>query len=248
MKKFYVQNKDGVFGWVHIMLVLVAAIIIFKMLIDENPVIQVFRYWLPLSGRTIVIDPGHGGVDGGTYHRDGTLEKNINLQVALKLKNLMEKRGANVIMTRTQDVALDRLNNKSEYRHRRDLIARTDIINRAQPDIFISVHVNAEKSSINTRGPMVFYYRESRDGRSMAFFFQKRLEEAYESSGQKVKARTPVPNSSLFLLCNTKVPGVIVELGFITNPEDRELLTNEGFQQKLSQYILYAVEDYFKKS
>lgn len=228
--------------------VLLAAIIVYNMLIEKNPAIQAFRYWLPLSGRTIVIDAGHGGVDGGTYHMDGTLEKNINLQVALKLKSFMEKRGANVIMTRMQDVALDRLNNKSEYRHKRDLIARADIINRSQPDIFISLHVNAEKSSANTRGPMVFYYRRNEESRRLADFIQKRLEEAYESSGQEIRARKSLPNSTLFLLCNTDVPGVIAELGFITNPSDRQLLTSEVFQQKLSQYILYAVEDYFKNS
>jgi N-acetylmuramoyl-L-alanine amidase len=245
MKKFYVQNKDGVFGWVHVILVLAAAIIIFKMLIEENPAVRVFRYWLPLSGRTIVIDAGHGGIDGGTYHRDGTLEKNINLQVALELKGLLERSGANVIMTRTKDVALDRLNNKSEYRHKRDLIARVDIINRACPELFLSIHVNAERSSINTRGPMVFYFRGSDESRRLAGFLQKRLEEAYESLGQKVKARKPISNSSLFLLCNTNVPGAIVELGFITNPQDRALLTTKEFQQKLSQHILYALKDYF---
>jgi len=245
MKKFYILKRVDVFRRVYIILPLIAVIIIFKLLYREDPVMQVFRYWLPLSGRIIVIDAGHGGIDGGTYTQDGALEKNINLQVALKLKGLLEKTGANVIMTRTKDVALDGLNNKSEYRHRRDLIARADIINRAHPDIFISIHVNAERSSVNTRGPMVFYYRGSEKSRRLAGFLQKRLEEAYGSSGQEVKARKPLPNSSLFLLCNTNAPGVIAELGFITNPRDRAILTNGGFQQKLSQYILYALEDYF---
>jgi len=245
MEKFYILKRADAFRKGYIILALIAAIIIFILLYKKDPVIQVFRHWAPLSGRIIVIDAGHGGIDGGTYHQDGTLEKTLNLQVALKLKRLLEKTGADVIMTRTKDVALDGLNNKSEYRHKRDLIARTDIINRAHPDIFISIHVNAERGSANTRGPMVFYYRESENSRKLAGLLQKRLEEAYGSSGQAVRARRPLPNSSLFLLCNTDVPGVIVELGFITNPRDRAILTTGGFQQKLSQYMLYALEDYF---
>ena len=62
---------------------------------------------------------GHGGIDGGANYKDGTLEKDINLQVSLKLKRLLEKEGVNVIMTRTKDIALDYLNNKSKYRHKR---------------------------------------------------------------------------------------------------------------------------------
>ncbi|MDI3480685.1 MAG: N-acetylmuramoyl-L-alanine amidase [Tepidanaerobacteraceae bacterium] len=248
MKKLFAQNREVFLSRIHIILILLAVILIDNMLSGKNPTVHVFRYWLPLSGRTIVIDAGHGGIDGGTYHKDGTLEKNINLQVALKIKNLMEKRGANVIMTRTQDVSLDSLNNKSDYRHKRDLIARSDIINKARPDIFISVHVNAERSSTSTRGPMVIYYRESEKSRRLAEFVQKRLEEAYIAAGQKIRARKPLSNSTLFLLCNTDVPGVIVELGFITNPADKSLMVKEEFQQKLSQHILFAVEDYFKKS
>lgn len=245
MKNFYWIKKCPIAGHIYIILILVTAVIVVKLLYGKNPALRVFRHWAPLSGRIIVIDPGHGGIDGGTYTRDGTLEKDINLQVALELKRLLEKSGANVIMTRTKDVALDRLNNKSEYRHRRDLIARADIINRAHPDLFLSIHVNAERSSINTRGPMVFYFRGSDESSRLAGFLQRRLEEAYGSSGQKVKARKPISNSSLFLLCNTNVPGAIVELGFITNPQDRALLTTKEFQQKLSQHILYALKDYF---
>lgn len=245
MRKLYIINRTRVIRTAYIVLLLAAVITIFQISYKKNLAIMVFKYWVPLAGKTIVIDPGHGGIDGGTYNRDGTLEKNINLQVAMELKSLLEKNGANVVMTRTKDVALDKLNGKSEYRHKRDLIARADIINRVRPDIFISVHVNADTSSTTVRGPMVFYFRGSEEGQRLAGFLQKRLEEAYEKSGQTVRKRKPLSNSSLFLLCNTKVPGAIVEIGFITNPQDRMLLKSLEFQRKISQHLLYAIKDYF---
>lgn len=245
MKSFCKWSNYPFARHMYIIFILLTAAMVAKLLYGKNPALRVFRHWAPLSGRIIVIDPGHGGIDGGTYTRDGTLEKDINLQVALELKRMLEKSGVSVIMTRTRDVALDGLNDKSEYRHKRDLIARVDIINSAHPDLFLSIHVNAERSSINTRGPMVFYFRGSEESGRLAGFLQKRLEEAYESSGQKVKARKPISNSSLFLLCNTKVPGAIVELGFITNPQDKALLTSKEFQKRLSEHIVYALKDYF---
>lgn len=205
--------------------------------------LPVFGLYSSLSRKVIAIDPGHGGIDGGANHSDGTLEKNINLQVALKLKNLLEKSGANVVMTRSEDTALDHLNKKSKSRHKRDLIARSDIINKTDPDIFLSIHVNADKSCSNTSGPMVFYHRESDKSRRIAAHVQEQLEDAYLNEGYAVRRRRAQPNSSLFLLCKTKCPGVIIELGFMTNPRDRSLLKNKQFQDKLCQAILIAIEN-----
>jgi len=227
--------------WAFLIFTLIA-----KTLYESNSSISVFHAWIPLSRKIIVIDPGHGGIDGGTNYKQ-ILEKDINLDVSLKLKRSLEKEGANVIMTRTEDIALDELNTKSEYRHIRDLIARQDIINNVSPDLFISIHVNAEKGSQRTSGPMVFYYNNSEVSRKVAVFLQRRLEEAYINSGYDVARRKPVPNTTLFLLKNTKYPGVIVELGFMTNPRDRSILINEDFQKSLSQAIILALKDYFKK-
>ncbi|ADL08527.1 N-acetylmuramoyl-L-alanine amidase [Thermosediminibacter oceani] len=210
-----------------------------------NRVLPVFWARSPLAGKTVVIDPGHGGIDGGTYHKDGTLEKHINLAVATKLKGVLEKSGAKVVMTRTKDESLDHRNNKSNSRHKRDLIARVDIINEVKPDIYLSLHVNAERGSPATRGPMVFYYIEDEESKRLAELIQAQLEEAYKSAGQEVRKRRPFANSSLFLLCNARVPGVIVELGFMTNAADRRLLQNADFQYKLSSAIERALREYF---
>lgn len=211
----------------------------------KNQVLPVFWMYSPLAGKTIVIDPGHGGIDGGTYHKDGTLEKHINLSVAIKLKRVLERSGAKVVMTRTKDESLDYKNNKSKSRHKRDLIARVDIINEVNPDVFLSLHVNAERNSPATRGPMVFYYRTSEESRRLAELIQARLEEVYKSAGQEVRKRKPYANSSLFLLCNAKTPGVIIEMGFMTNATDRKLLQNAEFQNKIASAIELALREYF---
>jgi N-acetylmuramoyl-L-alanine amidase len=243
MKKPY-NEKRYIFN---IFLFFLSAIAIMRIVYITSPTISVFKALAPLAGRVIVIDPGHGGIDGGTFLDDGTLEKDINLQIGLQLKKCLERSGAHVIMTRTKDIALDNQNSESKYRHKRDLIARADIINSSYPDVFLSLHINAEKSSAKTRGPIVFYFRESEQSKLLGEILQQRLEEAYEKSGQFIRPRKAHPNSSLFLLKNTQVPGVIVELGFMTNPADKSLLLSSDFQEKLCQHITLGLRDYFLK-
>jgi len=227
-----------------ISLALLISVIAIHYLYGHNFAVSVLSTWLPLSGKVIIIDPGHGGIDGGaTYNR--ILEKDINLDVSLKLKKMLENEGANVILTRSKDISLDHLNKKSEYRHKRDLISRVDIINNTMPDIFLSIHVNAEKSSPKTAGPMVFYHFDSVNSRRLAQYLQKKLEEAYAEVGHTTPKRKPYGNTSLFILKNTKPPGVIVELGFITNSRDRQLLTTQNFQTRIAKAIVLAIREYF---
>lgn len=227
-----------------LLLTLLALVLVIRYFYGQSPAVSVFSRWIPLSGKVIVIDPGHGGIDGGANYKN-ILEKNINLEVSLKLKRMLEKEGANVIMTRSTDIALDHLNTKDEYRHKRDLISRVDIINKASPDIFLSIHVNAETNSSKTAGPMVFYFYNSTQSRRLAYCLQKELEEAYAHVGRNVSSRKPVGNTSLYILKNAKPSGVIAELGFMTNHEDRGLLTTENFQKRISTAITLAIKEYF---
>lgn len=228
----------------HALIAMLAALIVIKLLSAGNHVISVFKTWIPLNGRVIVIDPGHGGIDGGT-NTGGILEKDINLEVALNLRRLLEKNGVNVIMTRTTDVSLDGLNSESPSRHKRDLLARANIVDKASPDNFISIHVNAESSSSKVRGPMVFYFRKSEESKRLAEVLQKSIENAYLNFGQKIPTRRPLANSSLFLLCNTKAPGVIIEMGFLTNPDDKKLLTSKEFQKAIAEAVVQGLKEYF---
>lgn len=206
--------------------------------------LTVFRNWVPLAGRTIVVDPGHGGIDGGTSF-EGILEKDINLEVGLALKRALEREGANVIMTRTTDTALDHLNKKDEYRHRRDLMARVDIINNSSPEVYLCLHVNSERRSSKVAGPMTFFFHSDSDSKNLAQELQRRIEETYINHGQRISPRPPTPNSNLYILKNAEFPGVLIEMGFITNPKDRELLKSHEFQQELANAMVQALKDYF---
>ncbi|SHF38453.1 N-acetylmuramoyl-L-alanine amidase [Caldanaerobius fijiensis DSM 17918] len=196
---------------------------------------HVFARLQPLSGKVIVIDPGHGGIDGGC-NRGGILEKNINLSVALTLRKKLENAGATVFMTRETDTALDHLNNKNPYRHKRDLIARVDIINQHKPDIFLSLHVNSGNSK--SRGAIVFFSSKNPESKKLAQPIQDYLNEL---TGQVNTSLT----GDFYILRNAASPGVLIEMGFISNPQEANLLQDKTYQSKLADAILSGVMYYF---
>ncbi|WP_034328437.1 N-acetylmuramoyl-L-alanine amidase family protein [Alkaliphilus transvaalensis] len=195
-----------------------------------------------LQGRTIVIDPGHGGIDGGTHYKTEILEKDINLDIALKLRKELEKKGATVIMTRETDDSLDdHVNNGN--RHSEDLNARARIINQSQPELFISIHVNYI-NNIEKFGPIVFYYRSSDPSKSLAEHVHRNLSKlsAYENNHSKLE-KNPLPNN-FFVLRNTISPGILVETGFISNEKDRQYLQNEEHQEEIAKMITIGIMEY----
>ncbi|MCK8827399.1 N-acetylmuramoyl-L-alanine amidase [Natroniella acetigena] len=195
----------------------------------------------PLQGRIIVVDPGHGGIDKGSSY-ENILEKDINLKVGFKLKELLTRQGARVIMTRQSDTALDHQNQTYSNRHKRDLQARVDIINQNQPDLFISLHVNYFGRKFRIRGPIVFYQDHKAENRVLADKLQTRLN-SIEYEGIEM-LNNPIRKGDYFILNNSKYPGVLVEMGFINKEIDRWLLTHQQFQKLLTQQIYRGILDY----
>lgn len=201
----------------------------------------------PLSGANILIDPGHGGIDGGTHDGKGFLEKNINLSISLKLKEEMIKKGADVKLTRETDVSLDDLNNSSESRHRRDLTARLEMINSGEHDIFISIHANCIKGKITATGPIVLYSPLIPESKTLARILHDKLYEATKNVLKGERA-SPIPvKADFFILKNAKIPGVIVETGFISNPTEKKLLSDPDYQVRLVNAIIDGLCKYMKK-
>jgi N-acetylmuramoyl-L-alanine amidase len=198
----------------------------------------------PIIGKpVIVIDPGHGGIDSGTHYR-GILEKNINLEIGLKLKEIIEKNSkSEVIMTRTKDTALDHRNNYSSSRHRRDLRARVDIINQGKADIFISLHVDARGNEMMA-GPMVLYHSRQPQNKVLAEIIQNHLNEINHPEAN-FPAHGIKRRRDLYILKAKNTPGIIIEAGFITNPKDRRLLQNDSYQWALVEAIYQGIEEYF---
>jgi len=188
---------------------------------------------MPLAGRIVAIDAGHGGWDPGKQVDTIPDEKDINLAIAELLQMYLELGGASAFLTRADDTAL--ANRKTP-----DLEARARLITDVRADIFISIHQNAY-SSASVKGPQVFYYEGSEKSGALAGAIQKNLEDFLALE----KHREAKADKNYFLLSKTIGPAVIVECGFLTNPEDAAALCRHDYQQKVSWGIYLGIIEYF---
>lgn len=196
------------------------------------------------TDRTIVIDPGHGGIDGGTNDKGGFLEKKVNLDIGLKLKKELEKEGFNVIMTREKDVSLEEFSDINASRHRKDLDARKNIINQAKPIVFVSIHVNSNISSKEARGVQIYYHPTSEDSKIFAETISYSINEhVYNNFLKTDSLKVKVLSEDFFVLRETSHTGILIEAGFMTNPIDKLLLESEEYQGK----IAFAIKEGLKK-
>lgn len=191
---------------------------------------------LELLGKVIYLDAGHGGVDSGATYKN-IKEKDINLEICLKLEEELTKKGAIVYQTRYGDYDLSVPNTIN--RKRSDLSRRSNIINKANPDLFISVHLNAESTGI-WRGPQVFYNDNNEENESLAKLFQKELNKSLKGNRDYKK------DNSLYLQKRVKSPGILIEVGFLSNSNDRYLLKSEDYQNKIARIITNSIIYYFK--
>ncbi|PWV90986.1 N-acetylmuramoyl-L-alanine amidase CwlD [Paenibacillus cellulosilyticus] len=195
------------------------------------------RYKRALPSAVVLIDAGHGGIDGGTNTGD-ILEKHINLAVAQKLYLLLRSQGITAVLNRTGDYALSEDNrwHVTRSRHRRDLSQRKGLTEEIDTTLFVSLHVNAAKSS-SKRGPLVLHQRNG-ESALLAFCIQDALNRL-----QKTNA-IPREGQPYYLLRSVRQPAVIVEMGFLSNPADRAMLTNRNAQTKLAVTIAAGLRQY----
>ncbi len=187
--------------------------------------------------KTLVIDAGHGGQDGGAVGITGVLEKNINLSIALKLKTEAEKNGWKVIMTRSSDMSLhDTESSKVRSQKRSDLQKRKSILNKNSNAIFVSIHQNKFEQS-KYKGAQVFY-ADNEEAQKLGENIQQSLIKVLADGNNRV-AKTIT--DEVYLLKGVKTPAVIVECGFLSNPEEEQLLTQNNYQTKVAQAIFEGV-------
>ncbi len=185
----------------------------------------------------IVLDVGHGGFDSGKIGVNGELEKDINLQIALKLKKVLEDNGISVVMTREDDQGL--YDENASNKKAQDLQRRCDMINDEKPLMTISIHQNSYTSP-EIRGAQVFYYTTSSESQKLAETIQKTLIEQVDPENH----REAKANDSYYLLKKTDSVIVIVECGFLSNPQEAEKLADEEYQQKMADAICIGVSQY----
>mgnify|MGYP001027335841 FL=1 len=188
----------------------------------------------PLDGITVCVAPGHGGYDGGARGQDtGALEKDVNLAVALCLRQALQDAGAQVILTRETDTALA---GEGAQRKRRDLQQRVDTASGAQ--VFLSIHMNEYRTRAES-GPQVFYRAGQDDSRLLAGALQAQLIAGLAPARQR-SAHT----GEYYLLEHLQIPAVLVECGFLSNAAEEQKLLDPAYQQRVAQAICAGVTDF----
>ncbi len=191
------------------------------------------------TGLKIVLDAGHGGMDGGvTGVQTGVKESDLNLQIVFALQAELERLGFEVALTRKTDAGL--YGTTAKGFKKRDMEKRKEIILEEKPALVLSIHQNKYPSKAQ-RGAQVFYTKNSSNGKKLALALQDKLNGLYKEEG--VKARK-VTAGEFFMLNATTAPSVIVECGFLSSPLDEKLLLSEAWRKKLAENIAEGVMVY----
>lgn len=185
----------------------------------------------------IYIDPGHGGIDGGCEGIDGTKEKDLNLQIAYRLRDILESFGFVVKLTRSGDY--DLATNDSN-RKREDIEKRCSLIDGSL--LYISIHIN-EYPDKSVRGAQVFYSTKNEKNKILANLIQERLCKELKNTN-----RTELEVNSKFLLNNISSVGCLVEVGFMSNSIELSLLKSEEYQEKICYSITMGIVDYLNNN
>jgi N-acetylmuramoyl-L-alanine amidase len=193
-----------------------------------------------VAGKTIVIDPGHGGVDPGAVGKNKVLEKDINLAVAKKLKEYILQGGGKVIMLREEDVDLSSPETDGLLaKKREDLAKRLSITEESKADVYISIHTNSFPGQALT-GAQTFYHDKSDEGKALGKAVQAELVSEFPENKRVAKA-----NQDFFVLKKNKVPAITVEVGFISNPVEEAKLQDPNHQAKLAWAMYRGISRFF---
>ena len=197
----------------------------------------------------IVIDPGHGGFDGGAVADDGTVEKDINLSIATALYKIISEYPVEVLMTRESDIALDDGEGTIRERKRQDLIKRKELIEEANADLTISIHLNSYPDDASVCGAQVFYpmNEQKRTGEQeceqTSKTIAKSVQESLEINVPDGKEREAHPKNDILILKDTKTPIILVECGFLSNKEECELLKTLEYQGLIAMSIWEGINN-----
>lgn len=199
------------------------------------------------SANTIIIDPGHGGFDGGAESKDGVCEKDINLAIGLELKELLEDEGYRVVMTRDEDKALGKTESTAiRSMKTADLIARKELIDKVDPLLTVSIHLNSFKEDERVRGAQVFYPAGDENdeviigSRLLAEKIRTELIKGLDDGTE----RAVLTKNDIRILKNVRTPIVLVECGFLSNYEEAKLLEMADYQRKIAVSIKNGIIQY----
>lgn len=193
---------------------------------------------------TIVLDAGHGSPDGGAVGVSGTKEKDINLSIVLKLQEIFENRGARIILTREDDNAIYDDNASTIHEKKvSDMHNRLNIINNSNADLFLSIHMNSFSNS-KSNGLHVFYARNHPETVALAEQISEKICSLTGAEIHEVKTAS----DTLYLMKSPQPAALLIECGFISNPDEEQKLITDEYQSKIAFAIADAVFDYYSLS
>lgn len=193
------------------------------------------------SDKVILIDPGHGGIDGGAKSKTGTIEKDINLQISLKLRDNLEEKGYKVYMTRDEDEGLYQKGNTVREKKREDLNRRVEMKKETECDIFVSIHQNMFPQS-KCYGAQV-WYASNDNSYNLATIVQDSIKKSVKDNNKRVAK----PAAEAYLILRDKYEGasILVECGFLSNPDEEARLKSDEHQNLIVEAISNGIDKYF---
>lgn len=222
-------------------------LVLFAIILTSDPSVKVMKRILDAKDINtkddqivIVIDPGHGGRDPGKVGVNKSLEKDINLSIAMKLKSLLEQNDIKVIMTRVDDTGL--YSQEDSSKKRADLDNRVNLIESSKADLAISIHQNSFTQE-EVKGAQTFYYSESPEGKKLAEIIQAQLKKTIADGNHRVAKS----NTSYYMLKKSACPLVIVECGYLSNIKEAALLLEDNYQEKMAWGMHLAIMQFINK-
>lgn len=209
-------------------------IIILFIILSVLFIIKCYAKELPLLGKCIYIDAGHGGKDPGAIYKE-IKEKDINLNYSKKIGEYLESYGAVVYYIRDDDYDLSITDKR---RKKSDLSNRVKLINESKCDMYLSIHMNSEKTGL-WYGPQVFYNSINKNNKLLAEKVQKKLKK------QKLSSRKIALINNAYMYNKIRIPGILIEVGFLSNSVDRNKVLNEEYASEFSKAISVGIIQYF---
>lgn len=208
------------------------------LLLRPGPSVPTLAGPAQLRGTTVVIDAGHGGEDGGAVSPAGTVESGVNLEIALRLDAVLGLYGADTVLLRTEDISLhDPEAQTLREKKASDLRNRVERVEAIPNALLISIHQNTYTGSGRYHGAQVFY-ADAESSQPLARHTQEILRRALDPGNTRQAAKLP---SAVYLMDHVTCPAILVECGFLSNPEEDALLRNPGYQTKLAAALASAL-------
>lgn len=232
-------NKKIIFGIISLALVIVSII---EIKTASEEVIKV----MPITSKTIIVDAGHGGIDPGSMTDDESIkEKDVNLKIAKKVKELIEASGAVVILTRNDDTSLytEEAGKTIRQKYNENLRNRKKIIQESSADMFVSIHLNKFPQSSKYYGAQTFYPEGKEEDKKLATYIQSELKRVVDNTNN----RQIKPSNDIYLIKDNKIPSTLIECGFLSNDKEAKLLNDEEYQDQIAWAIYVGIQKYFSE-